>query len=170
MAGVVMDEKRLISKLNWNVIPFVFLLYVVAIMDRVNVGIAALTMNKDLGITATLFGTISGIFFLGYFIFEIPSNAILYRVGARVWIARIMITWGLVTVLQGFARGATDLGIFRFLLGAAEAGFYPGIVLYLTFWFPAGTSGWALALFAAAGPVANIIAGPVSSWILDNIA
>ncbi len=168
MAGVVVDEERLTSKLRWNVIPFVFLLYVIAILDRVNVGVAALTMNKDLGISATVFGTISGIFFISYFIFEIPSNAILYRVGARIWIARIMITWGLVTVFQGLARGAMDIGILRFLLGAAEAGFFPGIVLYLTFWFPARSYARAITLFATAVAIANIIGAPVSGWIVGN--
>ena len=169
MASAVVDEEQLTSKLRRNVIPFVFLLYVIAILDRVNVGVAALTMNKELGISATAFGTISGIFFISYFIFEVPSNAILYRVGARIWIARIMITWGIVTLLQGLARGAMDLGILRFILGAAEAGFFPGIVLYLTFWFPARTYARAITLFATAVAVANIVGSPISGWIVGTV-
>ena len=106
------------------------------LVDRVNIGYAALSMNKDLGISMTWFGTIAGIFYIAYFLFEIPSNVILHRVGARKWIARIVITWGMVTLLTGFVRGVTDLAICRFLLGAMEAGFYPGLVLYFTYWFP----------------------------------
>ncbi|HEX9014858.1 MAG TPA: MFS transporter [Chloroflexota bacterium] len=168
-SNAVIDEERLMSRLRWKLIPYVFLLYVVAILDRVNVGNAALTMNKELGISAAVFGTIAGIFFIFYFVFEVPSNAILHRVGARIWIARIMITWGIVTILQGFARGTVDLTILRSLLGAAEAGFYPGIVLYFTYWFTTRHHARAVSLFITGVAVANIIGNPIAGWILDNV-
>ena len=167
-AGAI-DEERLMSRLRWKLIPYVFLLYIVANIDRVNIGVAALNMNKDLNISAAVFGSIAGIFFIFYFIFEVPSNVILHRVGARVWIARIMITWGIVTCLEGFVRGATDLTILRSLLGAAEAGFYPGVVLYFTYWFPAKHHARAVSLFIVGVAAANIIGTPISSWILDNV-
>jgi ACS family tartrate transporter-like MFS transporter len=169
MASPVVDEERLMNRLRWRIIPFVMFLYIVTIIDRVNIGFAALGMNKDLGISMTVFGTLAGIFFISYFIFEIPSNVILHRVGARMWIARIMITWGIVTLLTGFVRGVTDLAICRFLLGAAEAGFYPGIVLYFTYWFPAKHHARAVSLFLIGLAAANIIGGPFATWILDNI-
>jgi ACS family tartrate transporter-like MFS transporter len=169
MASPVVDEERLMNRLRWRIIPYVMFLYVVTIIDRVNIGFAALGMNKDLGISMTVFGTLAGIFFISYFIFEIPSNVILHRVGARMWIARIMITWGIVTILTGFVRGITDLAICRFLLGAAEAGFYPGIVLYFTYWFPAKHHARAVSLFLIGLAVANIIGGPFATWILDNV-
>jgi ACS family tartrate transporter-like MFS transporter len=159
MASPVVDEERLMNRLRWRIIPFVMFLYIVTIIDRVNIGFAALGMNKDLGISMTVFGTLAGIFFISYFIFEIPSNVILHRVGARMWIARIMITWGIVTILTGFVRGVTDLAICRFLLGAAEAGFYPGIVLYFTYWFPAKHHARAVSLFLIGLAAANIIGG-----------
>jgi ACS family tartrate transporter-like MFS transporter len=169
MAGLAVDEEQLMNRLRWRIIPYVMFLYVVTIIDRVNVSFAALGMNKDLGISMTSFGTIAGIFFISYFIFEIPSNVILHRVGARMWIARIMITWGIVTFFTGFARGVTDVAICRFLLGAAEAGFYPGIVLYFTYWFPARHHARAVSLFLIGLGVANILGGPFATWILDNI-
>jgi len=169
MANYNVDEEQLMNRLRWRIIPYVMFLYVVTIIDRVNIGFAALGMNKDLGISMTVFGTLAGIFFISYFIFEIPSNVILHRVGARMWIARIMITWGIVTILTGFVRGVTDLAICRFLLGAAEAGFYPGIVLYFTYWFPAKHHARAVSLFLIGMGVANIIGGPFATWILDNI-
>ncbi len=169
MASPVVDEERLMNRLRWRIIPYVMFLYIVTIIDRVNIGFAALGMNKDLGISMTVFGTLAGIFFISYFIFEIPSNVILHRVGARMWIARIMITWGIVTLLTGFVRGVTDLAICRFLLGAAEAGFYPGIVLYFTYWFPAKHQARAVSLFLIGLAAANIIGGPFATWILDNI-
>ncbi len=167
--GVAVNEEKLMSRLRWKLIPYVFLLYIVANIDRVNIGVAALNMNKDLDISAAVFGSLAGIFFIFYFIFEVPSNVILHRVGARVWIARIMVTWGIVTCLEGFARGATDLAILRSLLGAAEAGFYPGIVLYFTYWFPAKHHARAVSLFIVGVAAANIIGTPISSWILDNV-
>jgi len=119
-----------------RILPFVFLLYLVAYLDRINIGFAALTMNKELAITSQQFGLLAGFFFFGYLIFEVPSNLLLHRIGARVWIARILMTWGIVAVLTGFAQTVHQLYVARFLLGVAEAGFFPGIVLYLTYWFP----------------------------------
>jgi ACS family tartrate transporter-like MFS transporter len=168
-APVVVDEERLMNRLRWRIIPYVMFLYIVTIIDRVNISFAALRMNKDLGISMTVFGTIAGIFFLSYFLFEIPSNVILHRVGARLWMARIMITWGIVTILTGFVRNVTDIAICRFLLGAAEAGFYPGIVLYFTYWFPAKHHARAVSLFLVGMGLANIIGGPFATWILDSV-
>ncbi|NMB79813.1 MAG: MFS transporter [Methanomicrobiales archaeon] len=161
---------RTLKKVSWRLLPFLFVLYVVAYLDRVNFGYAALQMNSDLGLTAEMFGFLSGIFFIGYLLFEIPSNIILQRVGARVWIARIMITWGIVVIITAFATSATDLAVFRFVLGIAEAGFFPGLILYLTAWFREQDLAQAVALFMAALAVSNIIGAPVSTWILDNIA
>jgi ACS family tartrate transporter-like MFS transporter len=145
-------------------------LYVVAYLDRVNFGYAALQMNGDLGITAEIFGFLSGIFFIGYFIFEVPSNLVLKRVGARVWIARIMVSWGIVVILTAAASGAFELAILRFVLGIAEAGFFPGLILYLTGWFRQRDLAQAVALFMTALAVSNIVGAPVSTWILDNVA
>ncbi len=169
MAIDQIDEPRLMTRLRWRIIPFVMFLYVITIIDRVNIGFAALGMNKDLGISMTWFGTLAGLFFISYFLFEVPSNVILHRIGARVWIARIMISWGIVTILTGFVRNVTDIAICRFLLGAAEAGFYPGIVLYFTYWFPAKHHARAVSLFLIGLGVASIIGGPFATWILDNI-
>ena len=117
-----------------------FLLYIVAYLDRVNVGFAALQMNSDLGLSAAVYGLGSGIFFIGYFLFEVPSNLIMERVGARLWIARIMISWGLLSAGMMFISGAASFYTLRFLLGIAEAGFFPGMILYLTYWFPGARS------------------------------
>ena len=152
-----------------RILPFILLLYVVAFLDRVNMGYAALEMNADLSLTAEAFGLLSGLFFISYFLFEVPSNMILKKVGARLWIARIMITWGIVVVLQGFIQSATHLYILRFLLGAAEAGFVPGIILYLTYWFRARERGKATALFFVALPLSALIGAPLSTWIMDTI-
>lgn len=130
-------QARVVRKLTWRILPFVMLLYFVSFLDRVNVGFAAITMNKDLGLTPTMFGLGGGIFFLGYFLFEVPSNLILNKVGARIWIARVMVTWGLVSAASAFVAGPTSFYTLRFLLGVAEAGFFPGIILYLSQWFPA---------------------------------
>src|SRR3981189_2669928 len=129
-------EARTIQKVRIRILPFVFLLFVVAFLDRINIGFAALTMNRELGITSQQYGLIFGIFFFGYFIFEIPSNLLLQKIGARVWIARILISWGIVAMLTGLVHSVHQLYIMRFLLGLAEAGYFPGIFLYLTYWFP----------------------------------
>jgi len=128
-------ETRTIRKVRTRIIPLVFVLFVIAVLDRNNIGFTALTMNKELAISSQQYGFIAGIFFFGYFIFEIPSNLLLHRIGARVWIARILVTWGIVTMLSGFARTVHQLYAVRFLLGLAEAGYFPGILLYLTYWF-----------------------------------
>ena len=128
-------ERSTVKKTMNRILPFIMLLYIIAFLDRVNMGYAALKMNADLGLTAEAFGLLSGLYFLSFFFFEVPSNLILQKVGARLWIFRIMITWGIVVILCGFVQTPTHLYILRFLLGAAEAGFVPGIVLYLTYWF-----------------------------------
>ena len=162
-------ERRTIRKVRARIIPFLFILYVVAFLDRVNVGFAALTMNKDLAITSQQFGFLAGIFFLGYFFFEIPSNLLLHKLGARVWIARILVSWGLVSLCTGFAQTAMHVYIVRFLLGIAEAGFFPGMILYLTYWFRQREQAQAVALFMAALPVSNVVGAPISGWILDHV-
>src|SRR2546425_6566515 len=140
-------EQRTIRKLQIRLIPFLFLLYVIAMVDRINIGFAALTMNKELGITGHQYGIAAGIFFIGYFLFEVPSNLILHKIGARVWIARILLTWGFIASLTGLVRSVPQLYIARVLLGFAEAGYYPGIVLYLTYWFPQREQARVLSLF-----------------------
>jgi sugar phosphate permease len=162
-------ETKTIRKVQIRIIPFIFLLYIVAFLDRINIGFAALTMNKELAITSRQFGLIFGIFFVGYFLFEIPSNLMLHRIGARVWIARILITWGVVAALTGFVHSVQQLYIARFLLGLAEAGYFPGIVLYLTYWFRQREQAQTLALFLTGLPVASILGSPVSGFILDHV-
>jgi ACS family tartrate transporter-like MFS transporter len=162
-------ETRTIRKLRIRILPFVFLLFVVALLDRVNIGFAALTMNKELAITSQQYGLVFGIFFFGYFLFEIPSNLLLHKIGARIWIARILITWGIVATFTGFVHTVRHLYIMRFLLGLAEAGYFPGIVLYLTYWFPQREQARAIALLTAASPVTTILGGPVSGLILDHV-
>src|SRR6266568_4220232 len=134
--GALTIEARTIQKVRIRIIPCIFLLYVVAFLDRVNIGFAALTMNKELAITSQQYGLLSGIFFIGYFLFEIPSNLLMHKIGARIWISRILITWGFVAALTGFVHSVHELYIVRFLLGLAEAGYAPGIILCLTYWFP----------------------------------
>ncbi len=131
-------EARAIHKLQIRLIPFLFLLYIVAFVDRINLGFAALTMNKELSITSQQYGLAAGIFFIGYFLFEVPSNLMLHKVGARVWIARILLSWGLVATLTGLVQSVHQLYVARIFLGVTEAGYFPGIVLYLTYWFPQG--------------------------------
>ena len=150
-----------------RLIPFLFLLYVVAYLDRVNIGFAALDMNRDLGFSATVYGLGSGIFFVSYTLLEVPSNLMLARVGAPLWIGRIMLTWGLVSVAMAFVRDATTFYVLRFLLGAAEAGFFPGLVYYLTQWFPARDRARAIALFMTGTAIAGVIGGPISSALLQ---
>ncbi len=157
------------GKIVRRLIPFLMLCYFVAYLDRVNVGFAALTMNQDLGFSAEMFGFGVGIFFLGYVLFEVPSNLLLERFGARIWIARIMITWGLFSAGMAFIAGPTSFYVMRFLLGAAEAGFFPGIILYLTYWFTAEERARWVGLFMTAIPLSSFIGAPVSGWILDYL-
>ena len=161
-------DTRTIHKLKIRLLPFLFVLYVVAFLDRINIGFAALTMNKELAITSQQFGLIAGIFFIGYVIFEVPSNLLLHRIGARIWIARILLSWGIVAMLTGFVQSVAQFYVVRFLLGVAEAGFFPGIVLYLTYWFRQREQAHAIALFMTALPVASILGAPVSGVILDH--
>jgi len=164
-----MNEARrsAISKAAWRLVPFLGLCYAVNFLDRVNVGFAALAMNRDLGFTPSIFGTGAGIFFIGYILFEIPSNLALQRFGARIWIARIMISWGLVAAAMAVVSGETSFYVMRFLLGVAEAGFFPGIILYLTYWFPAAERARIVSLFMAAVPLATVVGGPVSGALLE---
>ncbi|MGK9171163.1 MFS transporter [Inquilinus limosus] len=164
-AGAI--EKRVYRKVFWRIVPFLMLCYVVAYLDRVNVGFAKLQMSQDLGFSEAVFGLGAGIFFVGYFLFEVPSNVILHRVGARVWIARIMITWGVVSAAFMFVPSAPWFYALRFLLGLAEAGFYPGIILYLTYWYPSHRRARIIAVFMAAIPVSGIFGNPLSGWIMD---
>jgi len=158
---------RVLGKVAMRITPFLALLYFVNYLDRVNIGFAGPNgLNKELGLTATAFGFASGIFFLGYLILEVPSNLALHRFGARRWIARIMITWGIVATVMAFVPNSLTLVILRFLLGVAEAGFFPGIILYLTYWFPAAQRAKAVALFMAAIPVSTAIGSTLSSLLI----
>ena len=163
-------EKRTVKKIMKRILPFVLILYIIAFLDRVNMGYAALEMNAELALSAEVFGLLSGIFFLGYFFFEVPSNILMERFGARIWITRIMVTWGVVVVLTGFVQSTTHLYIARFLLGVAEAGFFPGILLYLTYWFRSKERGRAYSLFLISMPLAGLIGAPFSTLIMDNIS
>jgi MFS transporter, ACS family, tartrate transporter len=162
-------EARTLHKVQIRILPFICVLFIVCFLDRINIGFAALTMNKELAITNQQFGLLAGVFFFGYFIFEIPSNLLLHKFGARVWVARILISWGIMAMLTGFVHSLQQLYIVRFLLGVAEAGFFPGIVLYLTYWFRQREQAQALALFVAALPVASILGAPLSGLILDHV-
>lgn len=159
--------QRALRKVAWRLIPFMALLYFVAFLDRVNIGFAALSMNDELGLSASMFGFASGIFFLGYVLFEVPSNLIMERVGARLWIARIMITWGLLSAGTAFVTTPESLYVLRFLLGVAEAGFFPGMILYLTYWFPASYRARILSAFMIALPVSTVIGAPISTAMLS---
>ncbi|MDK4715308.1 MFS transporter [Rhizobium sp. CNPSo 4039] len=160
-------ETRVLRKITWRIVPFIMVLYLIAFIDRVNIGFASLTMNQDLGFSSTVFGVGAGIFFLGYFIFEVPSNLILHKLGARIWIARVMITWGLVSGAMALVQGTTSFYILRFLLGVAEAGFFPGIILYLSYWFPARRRAAVTAMFMAAAPLSTAIGSPISGALLE---
>src|SRR5256885_5921362 len=155
-------ESAILSKLTRRLIPLMFLLYIVSYLDRINVGFAALQLNKALNFDPVIFGLGAGLFFIGYFIFEIPSNLIMERVGARVWMARILVTWGLISSAMMFVHGIAGFYVLRFLLGAAEAGFFPGMILYLTYWFPAEARGRAIARFMTATAIAGVVGGPPS--------
>jgi len=162
-------EARTIRKVRTRILPFLFLLYIICFLDRINIGFAALTMNKELAITSQQFGLVAGIFFLGYFLFEVPSNLLLHKLGGRIWIARILITWGFVAMLAGFVHNAHQLYGVRFLLGLAEAGYYPGVVLYLTYWFRQREQAHAIALVLVGVPLASVLGAPVSGLILDHV-
>lgn len=166
-SACAVDREAVLRRAMWRLVPFIFISYVFCYIDRVNVGFSALSMNRDIGLTATQFGFGSGLFFVGYFIFEIPSNLLLQRFGARVWIARIMITWGIISALSAFATGPFSYASIRFLLGLAEAGFTPGTFFFFTLWFPGPSRAKATAAFLASVPVANILGSLISGSILS---
>ncbi len=155
-----------VARVSRRLIPFLFLLYILNFLDRVNVGFAALEMNQDLGFGPAIYGFGAGVFFLGYCLFEVPSNLVLYRAGARLWIARIMVTWGLAASAMMLVHTPWSFYLLRFLLGVAEAGFFPGIIFYLTYWYPARERARAYAWFLAAIPICGVVGGPISGALL----
>lgn len=164
---VIEYDSRLVSKITWRLIPFMLILYVVSYLDRINVSFAGLQMNRDLHISDWAFGLGSGIFFIGYCLFGIPSNLIIERFGPRRWISSIMIFWGLITILMCFMKHEMDFFVLRFILGVAEAGFFPGMILYLTYWFPARYYGAAVARFMTAIPVAGVLGSSIAAFALN---
>jgi MFS transporter, ACS family, tartrate transporter len=159
-------ERSAMRRIGWRLVPFLILAYFVSFLDRVNVGFAAIQMNKDLGFTATVYGWGAGIFFLGYFLLEVPSNLALERFGARLWIARIMATWGIISAAMALVQGPWSFIGLRFLLGAAEAGFFPGVILYLTYWFPSEYRARIVGVFMIAIPISSFLGSPVSGALL----
>ena len=170
--GQAVDARALYAKISWRLIPYIFLLYIVAYLDRVNVGFAAYDLQRDLHFSNTVYGTGAGIFFLGSVLFDLPSNLMLTRVGARVWIARIMISWGVVSTCMMLMHSTASFYVLRFLLGVSEAGFFPGMILYLTYWFPTQERARAVAKFMTATSLAGVVGGPLSSFLLklDGVA
>ncbi len=160
-------ERRTMRRVTWKLIPFLCICFMAAFMDRVNVGFAKQQMVADLGFSTAVYGFGAGIFFVGYFLFEVPSNLIMVKVGARLWIARIMVVWGLVSLCMAFVHSATGFYVLRFLLGASEAGFFPGVILYLTYWFPSAYRSRTVALFMTAAVLSNVIGGPLSGVLLE---
>ena len=154
-------------RISWRLVPFLILAYFISFVDRVNVGFAAIQMNKDLALSATVFGWGAGIFFLGYFILEVPSNLALERFGARLWIARIMATWGVLSIGMAWVQGPWSFIILRFLLGAAEAGFFPGVILYLTYWFPREYRARIVGVFMISIPISSFLGSPISGALLN---
>ena len=159
-------EKETMRRVIWRILPFLVVSYLVSIIDRGNIGMAALQMNEDLGLSKAAFGFASSLYFVAYFIFEVPSNLAMQKVGARLWLPRIMISWGVVSMCMALVQNTTSLYIVRFLLGAAEAGFFPGVVLYLTWWIPSRYRARIIASFMVAIPLANFIGSPLSGLIL----
>jgi ACS family tartrate transporter-like MFS transporter len=166
------DGRALYSKISWRLIPYIFLLYIVAYLDRVNVGFAAGDLQRDLHFSNTVYGTGAGIFFLGSVLFDLPSNLMLTKVGARIWIARIMISWGVISTCMMFMHSKESFYVLRFLLGVSEAGFFPGMIIYLTYWFPTQERARAVAKFMTATSLAGVVGGPLSSYLLklDGLA
>ncbi|MGA7156121.1 MAG: MFS transporter [Acidobacteriaceae bacterium] len=161
------DGARLFRKIAWRLIPYLFLLYILAYLDRVNVGFAALEMKHDLRLSNTVYGTGAGIFFLGSALFDLPSNLMLVKIGPRKWIARIMISWGVIATCMMFVRGPVSFYVLRFLLGVCEAGFFPGMILYLTYWFPSRQRAGAIAKFMTATSIAGVVGAPISGSLLN---
>ncbi|MCO4878297.1 MFS transporter [Paraburkholderia caribensis] len=170
IAGEKVDGARVYAKVTRRLIPLLFMCYVVAYLDRVNIGFAKLQMLQDLKFSETVYGFGAGIFFLGYFLFEVPSNIILHKVGARVWIARVMITWAIISAGTMFVTTPMMFYVLRFALGLAEAGLFPGVILYLTYWYPSARRSKITSLFYTGVPVAGIIGGPLSGWIMHSMA
>ena len=170
MPTIIADERTIMRRVFWRIVPLCFLLYIVSYIDRANIGYAALQMNAELGLTSAAFGFAAGIFFIGYFLFEVPSNMLMARYGPRVWIARILIGMGVVSMATAFVQTSSQLYILRFLLGVAEAGYFPAIIIYLTSWFRAKEQATVVAMFTAAIPVSYVIGTPVSTWIMDHVA
>jgi ACS family tartrate transporter-like MFS transporter len=166
VSEAAVDGRALYTRISWRLIPYMFLLYIVAYLDRVNVGFAAMDMQRELHFSNTVYGTGAGIFFLGYALCDLPSSLILRRVGTRIWIARIMISWGVVSACMVWVRSPGSFYLLRFLLGVAEAGFVPGMLLYLTFWFPSHERARAVAKFMTATSLAGVVGGPLSSALL----
>jgi ACS family tartrate transporter-like MFS transporter len=167
-SGKLAVETRTMRQVTLRIVPFLMVAYFVSFVDRVNLGFAALQMVKDLHLSATVFGLGGGIFFLSYFLFEVPSNLLLEKFGARRWIARIMITWGVLAAAMALVKGPQSLYLMRLLLGAAEAGFFPGVILYLTYWFPAEHRARIIGLFTAAIPVSSFLGSPISAALLGT--
>src|SRR6266550_5479894 len=161
-------ETRTIRKLKIRILPFILLLYIISFLDRINISFARLTMDQDLAITSHQFGLAVGIFFIGYSLFEIPSNLLLHKIGARIWLARILFIWGIISTLTGLVQNAQQLYLARFLLGWAEAGYFPGIILYLTYWFRRSEQAQVLALLLIGIPITSILGAPLSGLILDH--
>jgi ACS family tartrate transporter-like MFS transporter len=166
MGHEAVDGRALYRKISWRLIPYMFLLYIVNYLDRVNVGFAAMDIQRDLHFSNTVYGFGAGIYFLGSALFDLPSNLILTRVGARVWMARIMISWGVISTCMMFMHSKESFYVLRFLLGASEAGFFPGMIIYLTYWFPTHERGRAVARFMTATSLAGVVGGPLSSAVL----
>lgn len=160
-------EQQTVKKVVWRILPFLIVCYLIAIIDRGNIGMASLQMNEDLGLSKAVFGFASSLFFVGYFLFEVPSNLAMQKIGAKIWISRIMVSWGIISVCTAFVESANTLYILRFLLGAAEAGFFPGVILYLTYWIPGKYRARVIATFMVAIPAANFIGSPISGLILS---
>jgi MFS family permease len=163
-------DDSIYEKVTRRIVPLLFMCYVVAYLDRVNVGFAKIQMLADLKFSETVYGLGAGIFFLGYFLFEVPSNILLHRVGARLWIARVMITWSIVSAATLFVKTPTMFYALRFVLGLAEAGLFPGVILYLTYWYPARRRANILALFITGIPVAGLLGAPLSGWIMNSVS
>ena len=159
-------EGAVVRRLTWRLVPFLFLLYIVAYLDRINVGFAALQMQQQLAFTDAVYGLGAGMFFAGYFCFQVPSNLVLQRVGARRWIASLMVVWGVISAAMVFVSGPRSFYTLRFLLGAAEAGFFPGVIFYLKSWFPVGARARTVARFMTAAPLSGVVGGPISGALL----
>ncbi|MFS2222646.1 MFS transporter [Pantoea sp. B65] len=160
-------EQITLKKITWRIVPFVMFAYFIAFFDRINIGFAALTMNQDLGFSSTVFGIGAGMFFIGYFLTDVPSNIILQKVGPRIWLARIMVSWGAIAACMMFVETATGFYVLRFFLGVAEAGFFSGIILYLSTWFPVKRRAQVIAFFMAAAPISSMLGSPLAGTILS---